>query len=399
MVEVTPHLLKQCCHASQSDIRSALQASFFSAQISLVECELSLRTQQEAPPAVLVAATLPYCEKLLAALTAEWEASGGGQQVGSALRELRQRACEQRTEIDAKRGAAWLALGEALFDDYVSAAAAKRVDDSAEVKAEGLSQRMKLLDEAATSIDKAIELEGSPNLTDEEVAAGKKHLEKLASGGGGGAKKGAAGVKGGKTAGAGAQQKKAGGAAAAKTTTRGRAAAKGKAGGGAGGAAVKKPAAAAAAAGGAKKGTSTDAKDVKGGTKDDSTPAAAAAAAPAASATPAPLEAADVAAAQVANAKSATARLRLADVLKETLEEVALAADGAGDAKAADGAAAAGGGATAEETKARLVELYNQVRCVCVHVNVRLAVAGCGWLCLGLRDIINQTGAWFVPAG
>jgi hypothetical protein len=399
VVEVTPHLLKQCCHASQSDIRSALQASFFSAQISLVECELSLRTQQEAPPAVLVAATLPYCEKLLAALTAEWEASGGGQQVGSALRELRQRACEQRTEIDAKRGAAWLALGEALFDDYVSAAAAKRVDDSAEVKAEGLSQRMKLLDEAATSIDKAIELEGSPNLTDEEVAAGKKHLEKLASGGGGGAKKGAAGVKGGKTAGAGAQQKKAGGAAAAKTTTRGRAAAKGKAGGGAGGAAVKKPAAAAAAAGGAKKGTSTDAKDVKGGTKDDSTPAAAAAAAPAASATPAPLEAADVAAAQVANAKSATARLRLADVLKETLEEVALAADGAGDAKAADGAAAAGGGATAEETKARLVELYNQVRCVCVHVNVRLAVAGCGWLCLGLRDIINQTGAWFVPAG
>jgi hypothetical protein len=395
VVEVTPHLLKQCCHASQSDIRSALQASFFSAQISLVECELSLRTQQEAPPAVLVAATLPYCEKLLAALTAEWEASGGGQQVGSALRELRQRACEQRTEIDAKRGAAWLALGEALFDDYVSAAAAKRVDDSAEVKAEGLSQRMKLLDEAATSIDKAIELEGSPNLTDEEVAAGKKHLEKLASGGGGGAKKGAAGVKGGKTAGAGAQQKKAGGAAAAKTATRGRAAAKGK-----GGAVGKKPAAAAAAAGGAKKGTSTDAKDVKGGTKDDSTPAAAAAAAPAASATPAPLEAADVAAAQVANAKSATARLRLADVLKETLEEVALAADGAGDAKAADGAAAAGGGgATAEETKARLVELYNQVRCVCVHVNVRLAVAGCGWLCLGLRDIINQTGAWFVPAG
>ena len=373
MVEVTPHLLKQCCHASQSDIRSALQASFFSAQISLVECELSLRTQQEAPPAVLVAATLPYCEKLLAALTAEWEASGGGQQVGSALRELRQRACEQRTEIDAKRGAAWLALGEALFDDYVSAAAAKRVDDSAEVKAEGLSQRMKLLDEAATSIDKAIELEGSPNLTDEEVAAGKKHLEKLASGGGGGAKKGAAGVKGGKTAGAGAQQKKAGGAAAAKTATRGRAAAKGK-----------KPAAAAAAAGGAKKGTSTDAKDVKGGTKDDSTPPAAAAAAPAASATPAPLEAADVAAAQVANAKSATARLRLADVLKETLEEVALAADGAGDAKAADGAAAAGGGggATAEETKARLVELYNQVRCVCVHADVRLAVAGCGWLCV-----------------
>eukprot|EP01046_Picozoa_sp_COSAG06_P015264 COSAG06_NODE_971_length_11273_cov_54.583497_2_plen_378_part_00 len=373
MVEVTPHLLKQCCHASQSDTHNALQASFFSAQISLVECELSLRTQQEAPPAVLVAATLPYCEKLLAALTAEWEANGAGQQVGSALRVLRQRACEQRTEIDAKRGAAWLALGEALFDDYVSAAAAKRVDDSAEVKAEGLSQRMKLLDEAATSIGKAIELEGSPNLTDEEVTAGEKHLEKLASGAGGGAKKGAGGAKGGKTAGVGAQQKKAGGTAAAKTTTRGRAAAKGKAGGAAGAAAGKKPAAA-AAAGSAKKVASTDAaaaKDAKGGKKDDSTPAAAAV--PAASATPAPLAAADVAAAQMENAKSATARLRLADVLKETLEEVALAADGAGDAKAADGAAA--GGATADETKARLVELYNQVRCV----HFRLAPLA-GWL-------------------
>jgi hypothetical protein len=109
VVDVSPPLLEQCCRASQTNTRNALQHSFFAAQLSLVSCELGRWSQEEAPQSVLVAATRPMCERVQLTLTEAWER---GDTAG--LRELRQRACEQRTEIDAKRSTAWLNLGEAV---------------------------------------------------------------------------------------------------------------------------------------------------------------------------------------------------------------------------------------------------------------------------------------------
>ena len=109
VVDVSPPLLEQCCRASQPNTRNALQHSFFAAQLSLVSCELSRWSQAEAPQAVLIAATRPMCERVQLALTEAWECG-----VAEGLRELRQRACEQRTEIDVKRSTAWLNLGEAV---------------------------------------------------------------------------------------------------------------------------------------------------------------------------------------------------------------------------------------------------------------------------------------------
>ncbi len=109
VVDVVPPLLKQCCHASQTNTRNTLQHSFFAAQLSLVSCELSRWSQAEAPQAVLVAATRPICERVQLALTEAWECGDA-----AGLRELRQRACEQRTEIDTKRSATWLDLGVAV---------------------------------------------------------------------------------------------------------------------------------------------------------------------------------------------------------------------------------------------------------------------------------------------
>ena len=54
-----------------------------------------------------------------------------------------------------------------LFDDYVDLAAAQRVDDSANVKSESRRQRLELLDKAATSLEVAIKLENSNNLSDD----------------------------------------------------------------------------------------------------------------------------------------------------------------------------------------------------------------------------------------
>lgn len=54
-----------------------------------------------------------------------------------------------------------------LFDDYVNLAAAQRVDDTPEVKSESRRQRLEILRQAASSLERAIELENSTNLTDE----------------------------------------------------------------------------------------------------------------------------------------------------------------------------------------------------------------------------------------
>lgn len=109
VVDVSPPLLEQCCHASQTNTRNALQHSFFAAQLSLVTCELGRWPQDEAPQAVLVAATRPIRERMQLTLMEAWER---GDTTG--LRDLRQRAYEQWTEIDAKRSANWLNLGEAV---------------------------------------------------------------------------------------------------------------------------------------------------------------------------------------------------------------------------------------------------------------------------------------------
>lgn len=69
---------------------------------------------------------------------------------------------------------------------------------------------------------------------------------------------------------------------------------------------------------------------------------------------------ADLAAAQEHNTVSSKARLQLADVLKESLEEASVAADQEGAANTNPDEAVVGT-KTVEETKARLVELYNQV--------------------------------------
>lgn len=74
------------------------------------------------------------------------------------------------------------------------------------------------------------------------------------------------------------------------------------------------------------------------------------------------LSGADLTAAQEQNAKSPDARLRLADVLKEVLEETSLAELLEEDSSSCGSADAVEGGTkTVEETNARLVELYNQV--------------------------------------
>lgn len=109
VVDVAPPLLEQCCRASQTDTRNTLQRSFFAAQLSLVECELSRLSQQEAPLAVLIGATRTMCEAVQLSLTKAWERGDGG-----GLRQLRQRACEQRTEIDPKLSTAWIEFGEAV---------------------------------------------------------------------------------------------------------------------------------------------------------------------------------------------------------------------------------------------------------------------------------------------
>ena len=109
VVDVAPPLLEQCCRASQTDTRNTLLRSFFAAQVSLVDCELSRWSQHEAPLAVLVAATRTMCEAVQLSLMEAWKCGDG-----AGLRQLRQRACEQRTEIDPKLGTAWIEFGEAV---------------------------------------------------------------------------------------------------------------------------------------------------------------------------------------------------------------------------------------------------------------------------------------------
>jgi len=72
------------------------------------------------------------------------------------------------------------------------------------------------------------------------------------------------------------------------------------------------------------------------------------------------LSAADLEAAQEYNTASSKARLRLADVLKELLEEASVAGDQEGAPKTNTDEVVAGT-KTVDETKARMVELYNQV--------------------------------------
>eukprot|EP01043_Picozoa_sp_COSAG02_P082443 COSAG02_NODE_20668_length_820_cov_1.289875_2_plen_180_part_00 len=76
--------------------------------------------------------------------------------------------------------------------------------------------------------------------------------------------------------------------------------------------------------------------------------------------TPQVLSAADLAAAQECNAASSKARLQLAAVLKESLEEASVAGHQEGASKTTTTEAVVGT-KTVDETKARLVELYNQV--------------------------------------
>ena len=76
-----------------------------------------------------------------------------------------------------------------------------------------------------------------------------------------------------------------------------------------------------------------------------------------------PLSTADLAAAQEHNKTSPQARLRLADVLKETLEEASIAVDqdATVDSSSKTDEVAGEMKTDVEQTKARLVELYNQV--------------------------------------
>lgn len=77
------------------------------------------------------------------------------------------------------------------------------------------------------------------------------------------------------------------------------------------------------------------------------------------------LSTADLAAVQEHNTTSSQARLRLADVLKETLEEASIAADQDAALDSSSKTEEAGSGIeTVEQTKARLVELYNQVSAI-----------------------------------
>lgn len=109
VVDVVPHLLEGCCHAPQTETRNALQRSFFTAQMSLISCQLSLCSLQEAPQAVLVAATRLMCEHVHLTLAQTFERGDG-----NGLRDLRRRAYEQRTEIDPKRSSIWIHFGEAV---------------------------------------------------------------------------------------------------------------------------------------------------------------------------------------------------------------------------------------------------------------------------------------------
>ena len=329
VAELTPHLIRMFCAAIGTTVKDSLNEALLSAQISMIDCEVAARTLEEAPAAVHVGATLKLCQQLHGALK---EIFDSGEAVSAGVRQLRNSACEKRTEIDAKRSEAWSEYGLALYSEYSLLSMQQRPDDSAEVKAESQVARLKLLGEAQGHFEKAIELEGSSNLTDEEVAAGKTHLEKAA---GKGAK--AAPAAKGKAAAPAAK-----GRAAPTPAARGKVAARKDRSAGRGAKGGKGAAAPA-------KGAKATAPVAKGG------PAAPAKKEePAAAATPAAvakLTAANVAAAQIKNEKSVDARLSLAEVLKDSIEEHMADPDNASEeAKTA-----------ATALKERLVLLYNEI--------------------------------------
>ena len=352
VAELSPHLLAMFCQASSTETRDGLQAAMLSAQLLLVECVITQRTAMDAPRAVLVAATLPLCDDLQASLQEAFESASIGGSALAALQKLRRRACEQRTGIDPKRCAAWQEFGTALHEEYSELAKAQRVDDSAEVKAAGLAQRRELLAQAQEHLERSLSMEGEPTLTDAEVAAGQAYLTDLKGGkkkgtaaggssaggkgkaGGGKPASGGTGSRGGGRAGKSAAPVKK--SAATITTT------------GTGSGSTKKGGATAAKAASATA-TSEPAKSSKSSPTSDAPPPPPPAAA-AASATQELSEDA-IAAGQVPNqAKSASARLQLAAILQDSLEEEE-AKSGSGDEVVAKKAV----------MKERLVVLYNEI--------------------------------------